>query len=140
MEYVEVRREVISPKLREKILSRDKYTCRYCGNKDEPFHLDHVYPVVKGGETSEHNLVTSCQRCNSRKHSSIGLWPKPIGYFDEKPAINISILTVFLLSLGVAFLSMNVQDIFASEILNRYTLLVGFIFCSLGLGRVATGR
>lgn len=140
MRYVEIHRDIISPELRERVLSRDKYTCRYCGSKNSPFHLDHVYPVVKGGETSEQNLVTSCKKCNSKKHSSVGMWPKPIGHFDKKPEIEISILTVFLLTLGVASLALNVQDVIVSESLNRYTLLVGFIFCSLGLGRVATGR
>ena len=130
MEYVAVRRDVISPQLRERVLSRDGHTCRYCGSKQEPFHLDHVYPVVKGGETSEQNLVTACSKCNSKKHSSVGIWPKPIGFFEQKPQVTISLLTVFLLSLGVAALSIKMQNIIVAESLNRYTLLVGFILCS----------
>lgn len=73
----------ISYDLREKVLQRDKYICRYCGNKNGPFHLDHVYPVIKGGETTYDNLVTACVQCNARKHASVGIWPKPIGYFEK---------------------------------------------------------
>jgi len=79
-------REPISFELRSKVLHRDNYSCRYCGVKNVPFHLDHVYPVIKGGETSYNNLVTACVNCNARKHSSVGIWPKPIGYFEKKPS------------------------------------------------------
>ena len=141
MNSVIVRRETITPQLRNDILSRDNYTCRYCGSKKEPFHLDHVYPVVKGGETSKNNLVTSCVRCNSRKHSSIGMWPKPVGYFDEQPkTINISILTVFLLSLGVALLGMEFSTNLVDSVIIKWTSLFGTLFCLISLGRVATGR
>lgn len=74
---------VIHDKLRAEVLKRDGYMCRYCGDKSGNFWMDHVYPVSKGGETSIENLVTSCSLCNMRKHAGIGIWPKPIGYFDE---------------------------------------------------------
>lgn len=77
-------RETISRELREKVLKRDKYRCRYCGTYEPPFHLDHVYPVIRGGETSMENLVTSCARCNQRKHTSLE-WPVPNDYFDRPP-------------------------------------------------------
>ncbi len=60
-------REKISAELRERVLARDGYACRYCGSKTGPFHLDHVYPLSKGGETSFDNLVTSCTRCNLKQ-------------------------------------------------------------------------
>jgi 5-methylcytosine-specific restriction endonuclease McrA len=31
--------------------------------------VDHVYPVVKGGQNDVFNLVTSCDVCNKEKHS-----------------------------------------------------------------------
>lgn len=75
----------ISNQLRNKILKRDGYRCRYCGSLDGPFEIDHVYPESKGGETTVANLVTSCKSCNQSKMTKVGLWPKPIGYFRGKP-------------------------------------------------------
>jgi len=86
-ETIQVRRLPITPEVREFVFKRDRYACRYCGSKNQPFHLDHVYPVSKGGETSIDNLVTSCVYCNAKKHASIGIWPKPVGYFEKKDII-----------------------------------------------------
>lgn len=72
----------LNPQDRTLVFRRDGYKCRYCGNVTPPFHIDHIYPWSKGGETSINNSAVSCQRCNSKKHSTIGMWPKPIGYFD----------------------------------------------------------
>ena len=83
MNIIEVRRHPITPETRKFVLDRDNHACRYCGSKNSPFHLDHVYPVSKGGETTINNLVTSCETCNHAKFNKIGVYPKPIGYFDE---------------------------------------------------------
>jgi len=71
-------REYISEELKWKVLRRDNCTCRYCGEQTGPFHMDHVYPVSKGGETSFENLVTACPRCNLQKYDRVGIWPNPI--------------------------------------------------------------
>ena len=71
------RRPPISPEMREEVLKRDNHTCRYCGDKEGPFKMDHVYPFSKGGETTIENLATSCGRCNGRKSNKIGIWPNP---------------------------------------------------------------
>lgn len=62
-------------KLRFRILTRDKYMCRYCGNSpmhdtECRLHIDHVHPVVLGGNNGEKNLITSCGRCNFGKSTS----------------------------------------------------------------------
>lgn len=75
----------MNPEIRKRVFERDKHTCRYCGDKNGPFHADHVYPSSKGGETSIENLVTACARCNRKKQAKVGLWPRPIGYFDPVP-------------------------------------------------------
>lgn len=75
-------REPISDNLRRRVFQRYGKKCRYCGKTDGSFHIDHVYPVVKGGETTLENLVVACKGCNLSKHSRVGIWPKPIGYFD----------------------------------------------------------
>lgn len=77
------RKMAIPSDLRKKVLERDGYRCRYCGSFDGPFEMDHVYPESKGGETSVKNIVTACHKCNNKKSYNVGLWPKPIGYFDE---------------------------------------------------------
>ena len=54
--------------LREQVLERDHYKCRYCGekaNSSDP--LDHIIPYSLGGLTEESNLVTACTKCNSKK-------------------------------------------------------------------------
>jgi hypothetical protein len=77
-------RQPIPQWMKEEVLARDGYACRYCGSMDGPFHMDHVYPVSKGGETSVNNLVTACPRCNVKKHNKVGVWPWPV--FVEIPA------------------------------------------------------
>lgn len=140
MNTIEVKREKITPELRENILRRDRYTCRYCGSKKEPFYLDHVYPVARGGETSEENLVTSCLNCNVKKHAKVGVFPKPIGYFEDKTK-DISMLSVFLLALGLAlvgngFWSINVMDV----VWGKWNIYLGIVVLSLDLAKMATGR
>jgi len=73
-----LKRDVISPELRERVLKRDSYACRYCYSTNGPFHMDHVYPFSKGGETTYANLVTACSRCNVKKGAKVGVWPRPL--------------------------------------------------------------
>lgn len=125
-------REYISPELRKSVLDRDRNQCRYCGTKNPPFHLDHVYPVIKGGETSAENLVTSCSNCNSRKHSSVGMWPKPIGYFENRKLVSplgaYLCLTGVLVTLGGSGLY-----VYSNHSIGFYTILAGVVVELLGL-------
>jgi len=57
-------------KLRMKILSRDNFTCQYCGAQVEDaraFEIDHIRPKSKGGSDEEYNLITACEGCNQGK-------------------------------------------------------------------------
>lgn len=56
-------------RLRFEILSRDNFTCQYCGRKapDVILHIDHIQPLSKGGSSSKNNLTTACQECNYGK-------------------------------------------------------------------------
>ena len=126
--FVEVKRKAIDNGLRERIINRDKGMCRCCGTTNAPFHIDHVYPVSKGGETSSDNLVTSCVTCNLKKHDSIGMWPKPIGYFQKsnKP-LSLIYLVILVLGIGV-FMSgymLSLNDNLGFYILNRILMLLG---------------
>lgn len=73
-----MKRTPIPKEIRQQVLERDGYRCRYCGKRSERFHMDHVYPVSKGGETTVDNLVTSCPKCNNKKSNNVGLWPVPL--------------------------------------------------------------
>jgi hypothetical protein len=54
---------------RDRVFHRDAYRCVYCGMVQpvEDLTIDHVEPRVKGGDTSEGNLVTCCRPCNRAK-------------------------------------------------------------------------
>lgn len=60
----------VSKRLRYEILSRDGFTCRYCGATDVPLHVDHVLPLALGGTHDSSNLATACADCNSGKSST----------------------------------------------------------------------
>ncbi|MEI7489680.1 MAG: HNH endonuclease, partial [Chryseobacterium sp.] len=62
-------RKDIGKKTRFEVFKRDKFTCQYCGNKapDVILNVDHMHPVVDGGDNSIINLITSCFGCNSGK-------------------------------------------------------------------------
>jgi len=52
--------------LRFKVLQRDNFTCRYCGQyaPNVKLEVDHLTTVEDGGRDEEDNLVTSCYACN----------------------------------------------------------------------------
>ena len=51
---------------RQNIFKRDRSRCVYCGTR-EHLTIDHVVPRAKGGRDTWDNLVTACQKCNSKK-------------------------------------------------------------------------
>lgn len=58
--------------LRFRILSRDGFTCQYCGaGKDAVLEVDHIQPKSKGGADAWGNLITSCRPCNQGKRDSL---------------------------------------------------------------------
>ncbi|WP_413789550.1 HNH endonuclease [Limnobacter olei] len=52
---------------RERIFSRDDYTCTYCGKRGGELECDHIHPVAKGGTHEDSNLVTACKPCSRDK-------------------------------------------------------------------------
>lgn len=65
--------------LRFKILQRDNFTCRYCGQfaPNVTLEVDHVIPYVEGGTDEDDNLVTSCRACNRGKEALRSIRPHP---------------------------------------------------------------
>lgn len=61
--------------LRREIMRRDKAMCRICGkagiNESGPdgrsWHIDHIVPIAKNGQTARYNLALTCATCNQRK-------------------------------------------------------------------------
>ncbi len=60
------------------LYDRDGFACVYCGRgaeEGEMLTLDHVVACEVGGTNEPGNLVTCCQRCNSRKRDlSVRSW------------------------------------------------------------------
>lgn len=71
---IEVERAKLSASLRYDILKRDGFRCQICGAtiKDGvKLHVDHIFPVSKGGKTEPNNLRTLCDKCNLGKSDKI---------------------------------------------------------------------
>lgn len=67
--FVRVPRRFNLPVSRRTVLSRDNYTCQYCGaqpGKDQ-LTIDHVLPRSRGGGHAWENVTTACGPCNRRK-------------------------------------------------------------------------
>ena len=47
---------------------KGQFMCFYCGQK-EASRWDHLYPVNKGGATTNGNLVPACSSCNDSKQN-----------------------------------------------------------------------
>ena len=60
---------------KEAIFRRDDYKCIYCGlssiEDGVKLHLEHIYPISKGGKEDLFNLATSCERCNIKKNALV---------------------------------------------------------------------
>lgn len=66
--HVKRRRQETTMK-RARIYIRDRYRCQYCGEHKhaKDLTLDHILPRAQGGESTPHNLVAACVKCNQRK-------------------------------------------------------------------------
>lgn len=67
-------REAITKSMRYDVLKRDNFRCCICGRSSEDgvkLHVDHIFPVSKGGKTTMDNLRTLCMDCNLGKSDKI---------------------------------------------------------------------
>lgn len=64
-----INRKPVSKKTRFEVFKRDNFTCQYCSQKPPkvPLEIDHIIPVVSGGDNSMVNLITACFDCNRGK-------------------------------------------------------------------------
>jgi len=68
--------DVMSPKLRDKVLKRDGYLCKTCGTADD-LTIDHIVPRAKGGSSAIDNLQVLCWDCNQVKKDYLNDISKP---------------------------------------------------------------
>lgn len=64
------KRRPISGAVRIEVYQRDAYRCVKC-NSWEDLTVDHIVPVIAGGDDSAENLQTLCRSCNSKKGITI---------------------------------------------------------------------
>lgn len=64
-----MKRKAISTKTRFEVFKRDGFVCQYCGAHPPQaiLHVDHIVPVIEGGDNDPSNLVTACDKCNLGK-------------------------------------------------------------------------
>lgn len=132
---------------RQDILARDNFACRYCGKKNTKFHIDHVYPYSLGGLTTMSNLVTACSTCNHKKHNSIGMWPKPIGYFEPSTPITKEIKVAFgslictCLAMSLLYVGIDTMIRFPEFVdLGVVIIFIGMLFGVVSIGLQTQGN
>ncbi len=61
----------VSASVRNKVEERAKKLCEYCQSPREfssdPFSVEHIFPISKGGTEGLENLALACQGCNGHK-------------------------------------------------------------------------
>jgi len=62
------------------VFLRDRFTCQYCGSKED-LTFDHVIPRSRGGRTTWENVVAACAPCNLKKANRL---PQDIRMFPAQ--------------------------------------------------------
>ena len=61
----------VSASFRNKVEERAKKLCEYCQSplefSSDPFSVEHIFPISKGGTDDLENLALACQGCNGHK-------------------------------------------------------------------------
>jgi hypothetical protein len=73
---VKGQRLLMTSSLREKIKTRDNFTCQICSNsiykeKNLLLEIDHILPISRGGLSIDENLQTLCWKCNRSKGNKL---------------------------------------------------------------------
>ena len=61
----------VSASVRAEVEERAKKLCEYCRSplefSPDPFSVEHIFPISKGGTDDLKNLALACQGCNGYK-------------------------------------------------------------------------
>jgi HNH endonuclease len=81
-------KKIVDKVLRDIVFERANYHCEYChvplNFSPQPFVLEHIMPLSKGGQTILDNLACSCGGCNGHKYNKteatdpVDLKPTPL--------------------------------------------------------------
>ena len=70
------------------VFLRDRFSCQYCGRRDD-LTFDHLVPRSRGGQTTWINVVAACSPCNLRKGNltmaESRMWPSQMPF---QPSVN----------------------------------------------------
>jgi hypothetical protein len=65
----------ITTQQRELVIQRARGCCEYCWSQlkfsPDPFSIEHIIPLSKGGTDALDNLALSCQGCNNRQYNCV---------------------------------------------------------------------
>lgn len=73
MESIKFKRKIFSDSEKEQILEKTNRRCAHCGCRLDirEMTIEHMYPIDKGGDNSEFNIVAMCERCNKQKSNFV---------------------------------------------------------------------
>ena len=70
--------ELAGWEVRAYVLVKYEYRCVYCGKRDVPFEIDHIWPKSRGGSDRISNLCLACHDCNAAKgNKTAAEWGHP---------------------------------------------------------------
>tara|TARA_E500000318_G_scaffold110969_1_gene127912 strand:+ start:10119 stop:10742 length:624 start_codon:yes stop_codon:yes gene_type:complete len=63
----------VTAKFLRDLIKRQGFKCKYCGEelRNDWKHLDHIYPVSKGGKHTSVNVQYLCPPCNMKKRDKV---------------------------------------------------------------------
>lgn len=65
----------LTARLRQQVAKRAHNCCEYCLSQArfaiDPFSIEHILPVSRGGRNQLDNLALACQGCNNHKYTHI---------------------------------------------------------------------
>ena len=70
---MKIKRKKFSDDEKLEILNKSFNKCAHCGKKLTlaTMTVEHMYPVDKGGDNSDYNLVALCENCNAKKNNFV---------------------------------------------------------------------
>ena len=75
--------------VKQAVLSRDKYTCQICKEKQKKLEVHHILPKSQGGSNRMDNLVTLCNECHHKVHNGELEFNRKIPKFNHASHMNI---------------------------------------------------